>query len=188
RAIEAAIGRTPCSVTIEGRNRFTINVRYPQDLRSDIDRLKRVLVPVGESAPGGEGMRGTLLHAKPMLLAQNMGEMQGGASRPGTAPERPRLPGAGVPPQPAMTDTGMNMGALPMPREAMPGQGMPPPPAPAGSDRSGRRFVPLGQLADIRIAGGPPMVRDEGGFLVGYVYVDIDQTQRDIGGYVNDAK
>jgi len=31
-------------------------------------------------------------------------------------------------------------------------------------------------------------VRDEGGFLVGYVYVDIDPAQRDIGGYVNDAK
>lgn len=32
------------------------------------------------------------------------------------------------------------------------------------------------------------MVRDEDGLLVGYVYVDIDQNQRDIGGYVNEAK
>jgi Cu(I)/Ag(I) efflux system membrane protein CusA/SilA len=32
------------------------------------------------------------------------------------------------------------------------------------------------------------MVRDEAGLLVGYVYVDIDQGQRDIGGYVNEAK
>ena len=32
------------------------------------------------------------------------------------------------------------------------------------------------------------MVRDEAGLLVGYVYVDIDQAQRDIGGYVNEAK
>src|SRR5262249_56337867 len=31
-------------------------------------------------------------------------------------------------------------------------------------------------------------VGDEGGFLVGYVYVDIDERQRDIGGYVDDAK
>jgi Cu(I)/Ag(I) efflux system membrane protein CusA/SilA len=43
-------------------------------------------------------------------------------------------------------------------------------------------------VADIRVAGGPPMVRDEAGLLVGYVYVDIDQAQRDIGGYVNEAK
>ncbi len=55
-------------------------------------------------------------------------------------------------------------------------------------DSSRQSFVPLGQVADIKIAGGPPMVRDEAGLLVGYVYVDIDQAQRDIGGYVNEAK
>ena len=53
---------------------------------------------------------------------------------------------------------------------------------------SEQAFVPLGQLASIKIVGGPPMVRDEAGLLVGYVYVDIDQSERDIGGYVNDAK
>ena len=61
-------------------------------------------------------------------------------------------------------------------------------PAVGVGEPPGRGFVPLGQLADIKIAGGPPMVRDEGGLLVGYVYVDIDQDQRDIGGYVNEAK
>jgi Cu(I)/Ag(I) efflux system membrane protein CusA/SilA len=59
---------------------------------------------------------------------------------------------------------------------------------PRASSGAGQRFVPLGQIADIKIAGGPPMVRDEDGLLVGYVYIDIDQKQRDIGGYVNDAK
>ena len=54
--------------------------------------------------------------------------------------------------------------------------------------RRGQGFVPLGQVADLRIVGGPPMVRDEGGLLVGYVYVDLDPSQRDIGGYVNEAK
>ena len=59
----------------------------------------------------------------------------------------------------------------------------------AAAGGSGRQsFVPLGQVADIKVAGGPPMVRDEAGLLVGYVYVDIDQAQRDIGGYVNEAK
>jgi copper/silver efflux system protein len=62
--------------------------------------------------------------------------------------------------------------------------------APASFDggRSRQNFIPLGQLADIRITGGPPMVRDEAGLLVGYVYVDIDQGLRDIGGYVDEAK
>ncbi|MBX7196601.1 MAG: efflux RND transporter permease subunit, partial [Sandaracinaceae bacterium] len=53
---------------------------------------------------------------------------------------------------------------------------------------SGPTWVPLGQLADVKIVNGPPMVRDEDGLLVGYVFVDIDQVQRDIGGYVADAK
>jgi Cu(I)/Ag(I) efflux system membrane protein CusA/SilA len=48
--------------------------------------------------------------------------------------------------------------------------------------------VPLGQLADIRVTTGPPMIRDEAGMLVGYVYVDMDAGRRDIGGYVDEAK
>ena len=39
RVIEAAVGGSPIGVTVEGRNRFTVNVRYPQDLRSDLERL-----------------------------------------------------------------------------------------------------------------------------------------------------
>jgi copper/silver efflux system protein len=46
--------------------------------------------------------------------------------------------------------------------------------------------VPLAQLADIQLLQGPSMLRDENGFLVGYVYVDI--AGRDIGGYVTEAK
>jgi Cu(I)/Ag(I) efflux system membrane protein CusA/SilA len=48
--------------------------------------------------------------------------------------------------------------------------------------------VPLGQLADVRVTTGPPMIKDENGVLVGYVFADIDQTQRDLGGWVEDAK
>jgi len=52
----------------------------------------------------------------------------------------------------------------------------------------GPAFVSLGQVADVRIVGGPPMLRDEGGLLVGYVFVDVDSSQRDLGGYVAEAK
>jgi Cu(I)/Ag(I) efflux system membrane protein CusA/SilA len=48
--------------------------------------------------------------------------------------------------------------------------------------------VPLGQLADVRVTTGPPMIKDENGVLVGYVFADIDQTERDLGGWVDDAK
>jgi Cu(I)/Ag(I) efflux system membrane protein CusA/SilA len=49
-------------------------------------------------------------------------------------------------------------------------------------------MVPLGELADVRITTGPPMIKDENGSLVGYVYVDVDTAQRDVGGYVDEAK
>jgi Cu(I)/Ag(I) efflux system membrane protein CusA/SilA len=98
--IEGAIGGLPIGTTIEGRNRFSINVRYPQERRASVEELARLLVPT--------------------------------AGTPGAA-------------------------------------------------------VTLGELADIRVTSGPPMVRDEAGLLVGYVYVDIDPAH-DLGGYVDEAK
>jgi Cu(I)/Ag(I) efflux system membrane protein CusA/SilA len=58
---------------------------------------------------------------------------------------------------------------------------------PYGATAGSAGFVPLGQVADIRIVGGPPMLRDEGGLLVGYVYVDVDPSV-EIGGYVAHAR
>jgi len=46
--------------------------------------------------------------------------------------------------------------------------------------------IPLGQLAELRLATGPAMIRDEDGQLAGYVFVDM--AGRDIGSYVEDAK
>jgi len=51
--IESAIGGKNITWTVEGRERYPINVRYPRELRQDIDALKRVLVmtPQGEQIP-----------------------------------------------------------------------------------------------------------------------------------------
>ena len=95
--------------------------------------------------------------------------------------------GSGGGPGAGMAD---NMGA------GAPGNVLPPtagaaPPAPEWDATEGAApggHVPLGQVADIRIATGPPMIRDEAGMLVGYVYVDMDAARRDIGGYVDDAR
>jgi Cu(I)/Ag(I) efflux system membrane protein CusA/SilA len=46
--------------------------------------------------------------------------------------------------------------------------------------------VPLEQLADLRITSGPTMIKSEAAQLVGYVYVDV--ADRDLGGYVRDAR
>ena len=95
--VQSAIGGENVTTTIEGRARYPVNVRYPRELRDDVGKLQRVLVP----APGG---------------AQ----------------------------------------------------------------------IPLSQLADIKLVDGPSMLRDENGFVTGYVYVDI--TGRDVGSYVEEAK
>jgi Cu(I)/Ag(I) efflux system membrane protein CusA/SilA len=102
KVIMTAIGGENVTTTVEGRERYPVNIRYPRELREDPDRLGRVLVPI----PGPSGM----------------GSIQ----------------------------------------------------------------VPLAQLADIKLVSGPAMLRDENGFLSGYVYVDI--AGRDIGSYVEEAK
>jgi Cu(I)/Ag(I) efflux system membrane protein CusA/SilA len=40
--VESAIGGTPVSKTIEGRQRFSVNVRLAQDYRNSLDQLKRI--------------------------------------------------------------------------------------------------------------------------------------------------
>lgn len=47
--------------------------------------------------------------------------------------------------------------------------------------------VPLGELAQVVVTAGPPMLRNEAGLLVGYVYVDLE-SWRDPGSFVEDAK
>lgn len=44
--IQAAIGGMNLTVTVEGRARYPVNVRYPRDLRNDVESLKRIYVPV----------------------------------------------------------------------------------------------------------------------------------------------
>lgn len=116
--IESAVGGEPITTTVEGRARYTVNIRYKEDFRSSPQRIREVLIPL---------------------------------------PARAGAAGAG--------DSGDAMGA------------------PAG----GAQYIPLGEVARVEITDGPPMVRDEAGQLVGYVYVDVDPA-RDIGGYVDDAK
>ncbi len=55
-SIMSAIGGEPISTVIEGRERYTINVRYSRELRDDIAKLKRVLVntPNGTQVPLGQ--------------------------------------------------------------------------------------------------------------------------------------
>jgi Cu(I)/Ag(I) efflux system membrane protein CusA/SilA len=98
-AIMAAVGGEEATTTVEGRQRYSVLVRYPRELRDTPALLERVLV----STPSG---------------AQ----------------------------------------------------------------------IPIAQIADIRLNTGPSMLRDENALLAGYVFVDFDTAERDVGSYVEDAK
>ncbi len=101
--IGTALGGETVTTTVEGRERFGVQVRYPRELRSDPQQIaQQVLVPVNSEMGG--------------------------------------------------------------------------PPA----------MVPLGQLAKVEVAKGAPGIRTENALLSAYIYVDI--RERDIGGYVADAK
>jgi Cu(I)/Ag(I) efflux system membrane protein CusA/SilA len=52
--IMSAVGGENITTTVEGRERYPVNLRYKRELRDDIDKLKRILVPV-PSATGGMG-------------------------------------------------------------------------------------------------------------------------------------
>jgi copper/silver efflux system protein len=95
--ILTAIGGEPITETIEGRERYTVNIRYPREMRDDVEKIKRILIPT----PGGA-------------------------------------------------------------------------------------HIPIGEVAELQFKTGPAMIRDENGFLTGYVYVDTNDS--DIGGFVERAK
>jgi Cu(I)/Ag(I) efflux system membrane protein CusA/SilA len=120
--IAAAIGGMVVTQTVEGRERFGVRVRYPQELRDTPERLARVLVPMSHSLSGGAA-------AAPMSDAM--------AASP-TSPARA---------------TG---------------------------------YVPLGQVATIRQAVGPMVVRTEGAQPTAWVYVDV--ASGDLGRYVRTAR
>ncbi|MBZ5640851.1 MAG: efflux RND transporter permease subunit, partial [Acidobacteriia bacterium] len=48
--IMSAIGGETVTRTVEGRERYTVNVRYARELRDDLESLKRVLVPTMSGA------------------------------------------------------------------------------------------------------------------------------------------
>jgi Cu(I)/Ag(I) efflux system membrane protein CusA/SilA len=48
--IMSAVGGEPITTTVEGRERYTINVRYARELRDEVDKLRRVLVPTAGGA------------------------------------------------------------------------------------------------------------------------------------------
>lgn len=71
--IESAIGGINIDWTVEGRERYPINVRYPRDLRQDVEALKRILVttPNREHIPLAQLARISTTTGPPSLRDEN---------------------------------------------------------------------------------------------------------------------
>jgi copper/silver efflux system protein len=71
--VMTAIGGETISTTIEGRERYSINLRYPRDLRSNLDQLERVLVmsSKGRQVPLKEVADISLVNGPSMIRDEN---------------------------------------------------------------------------------------------------------------------
>ncbi|MCC7543084.1 MAG: efflux RND transporter permease subunit, partial [Deltaproteobacteria bacterium] len=180
--VEAAVGGMQVSTVIAGRARFSVNLRYAADFRGTPDSLRRILVPVpfapsalvlggagtgsGESVSGGGAMapsRGG--GSGGMGMGGSGASSRSGSSAMGGDSGMADASGGGT------SATGARGGGDPLARWAQQ-----------------RPTVQLGELASVEVVSGPPMIKDENGSLVGYVFVDVDTSSRDLGGFVRDAK
>jgi Cu(I)/Ag(I) efflux system membrane protein CusA/SilA len=170
--VESSIGGMDVDTTYEGRERYRINVRYPRELRDNVEALRAVLVPIAAFASRGVPASPTTAASMPpggggpMSSGMSPGGLAGGMGSSPLAAVAAALPTSSSPMPGAMGGS------------AMPGAGT--------SDAARTAFVPLGQLAKIETVLGPPMIKSELGQLTGWVYVDLED--RDVGGYVADAK
>ncbi len=174
--VESSIGGMDVDTTFEGRERYRVNVRYPRELRDNLEALRNVLVPIAPLTPRALPVGGS---------APGMASQAGPS--PGGAMAGAALGGMGGGPSPAA------LGALAGGGGGGAGGAM----GAGGAGSAGRTstasrsqplaaFVPLGQLAKIEPVMGPPMIKSEGGSLTGWIYVDIETS--DVGGYVATAK
>jgi len=76
--IRSAIGGENISMTIEGRERYPINVRYARELRDDIPKLRQVLVstPSGAQIPLGD-LAEILRVEGPAMIREEDGQLAG---------------------------------------------------------------------------------------------------------------
>jgi Cu(I)/Ag(I) efflux system membrane protein CusA/SilA len=185
-AVESSIGGVDATTTFEGRERYRVVVRYPRELRGDPERLAAVLVPV-RVAPPPDALGSLVANG---ASGTNTGEgllLGNQSSSPGTSMPSGLTAGASGGGAGAMggMGAGTSFGATRAASAAMGSSGGVAS-APGASPGSAGPAVPLGQLATITPVLGPPMIKSEMGRLAGWVYVDPGD--RDVGGFVDDAK
>ncbi len=71
--IASAIGGMNVTTTVEGLERYPVNMRYPRNLRDDLPSLRQVLVPTSSGAqiPLGQMAGFALVDGPPMIKSEN---------------------------------------------------------------------------------------------------------------------
>src|SRR6202790_2690521 len=74
QTIAAALGGEQMTTTVEGRERYSVNVRYPRDLRDSPESIAREVLVQGASGPAvplGQVARVTVTQGPPMVRTEN---------------------------------------------------------------------------------------------------------------------
>jgi copper/silver efflux system protein len=76
--LSSAVGGDQISTTIEGRERYAVNIRYMRDYRSDVEALQRVLVatPSGAQVPLGQ-IADIRMRTGPGMIRDENGRLSG---------------------------------------------------------------------------------------------------------------
>jgi len=71
--VQTAVGGMNVTTTIEGLERYPVQVRYPRELRDNLPALRQVLVPTptGAQVPLGQLARFELVEGPPMIKSEN---------------------------------------------------------------------------------------------------------------------
>lgn len=154
--IETAIGGQNLGIVLEGRMRFPIRMRYNRDYRNNVEDMKNLWVPV----PANGGMQ----------TASAMNTSGGTNSSNGMS--------SGY----SMSSSGnMQANILPVPTAITSSNY-----SLTSTENNSTTYLPLTELADVKILSGPPMISSENGMLRSIVFMNT--RGRDMGSVMDDAK
>ncbi len=73
RVVSTAVGGMNLTQTIEGLERYPVNIRYPRDLRDSLDKLRElpVIIDTGAAVPLGQLARIEVSDGPPMIKSEN---------------------------------------------------------------------------------------------------------------------
>jgi copper/silver efflux system protein len=90
--IASAVGGMSITRTVEGRERYSVRVRYPQELRDQPEKLEEILVPVGARSLGMADMVTSATMTGIDGVGQGGGDMTGGGTGGGGSMAMAQIP------------------------------------------------------------------------------------------------